>query len=95
MALTLKLLHLWGAPQAWTFEGADEQALVGMLRDLEEFKAKTGTKRAVMFTEREGKIVGAWSREGVRRLASSIVHSPPSPPWLDVLNALEDAGTGP
>ena len=95
MALTLKLLRLWGAPQAWTFDGADEQALVGMLRDLDAFKATTGTKRAVLFAEKEGKIIGAWSRDGVQRLASTIVHSPPSHVWLDVRSVLENAASGP
>jgi hypothetical protein len=95
VSLTLKLLHLWGAPQAWTFEAGDEETLALMLRDLDEFKADTKSKRAVLFAEREGKIVGTWTRDGVRRLATTIVQSPQSPPWLEVRHVLEDAATGP
>jgi hypothetical protein len=95
MSVTLKLLHLWGAPQAWTFDGEDEAALVGMLSDLDEFRADGRFKSAVLFAEREGKIVGAWTRDGIRRLATTIVQSPPSPQWLEVRHVLEDAASGP
>ena len=95
MAVTLKLLHLWGAPQAWTFEGEDEQALERMLSGLDEFIADARSKVAVLFVEKEGKIVASWTRDGVRRFASMIVSSPSSPEWLEVRSALEAAATGP
>jgi hypothetical protein len=95
MALTLKLLRLWGAPQAWTFEGDDETMLARMLSDLNEFKANAASRRAVLVAEREGRIIGTWTRDGVRRLASTIVSEPHSDEWLPVRNALEDAATGP
>ena len=95
MSLTLKLLHLWGTPQAWKFDGEDEEALALMLSDLDEFKADTKSKRAVLFVEKEDKIVGSWTRDGVRRLATTIVQSPPSPQWLEVRHVLEDAASGP
>jgi hypothetical protein len=95
VALTLKILHLWGAPQAWTFEGPDDEVLTGMLGDLDDFKANTRSKRAVLVAVRDGKIVGTWTRDGMRQLASAIVQSPPSPPWLEVRHVLEDAATGP
>lgn len=93
MAATLKLLHLWGAPQAWTFDGEDEQELERMLTGLDEFEADTRSKVAVLFVEREGKIVASWTRDGLRRFASMIVSSPSSPQWADIRNALEDAAT--
>jgi hypothetical protein len=96
VALTLKLLYLWGAPIAWTFDGEDEQALARMLVELDDCKADRSAKRAVLAAERDGKIVGAWTRDGVRGLASKIVvDSRSSSPWIDVLPALEDATTGP
>ena len=95
MAITLKLLHLWGAPQAWTFDGDDEQTLEQMLTGLDEFEANAKSKQAVLFIEREGKIVASWTREGVRLLASMIASSPSSPQWLEVRSVLEDAATGP
>ena len=59
MSLTLKLLHLWGTPQAWTFEGDDEETLALILSDLDEFKADTKSKRAVLFVERQDRSSGA------------------------------------
>jgi hypothetical protein len=94
VALTLKILHLWGVPRTWTFEGQDDEVLTGMLDDLDNFKANTRSKQAVLVAVRDRRIVGTWTRDGIRRLASSIV-SPPSPPWLEVRQVLEDAATGP
>jgi hypothetical protein len=93
--LTLKLLHLWGAPKWWTFDGEDEEILARILSDLDDFKARGSSKSAVLVAEREGKIVGAWTRDGVRRLSSTIVSEPRSSEWIELRNALEDAATGP
>jgi hypothetical protein len=95
VAVTLKLLHLWGVPQEWTFEDEDEDTLTRMLGDLDEFKADTRSKRAVLVAEKDGKIVGTWTHDGVRRLASTIVAAPSSPQWLEVRHVLEDAASGP
>ena len=95
MTLTLKLLHLWGAPKEWTFEAEDEETLARMLSDLGDFKARGSSRSAVLAAEREGKIVGAWTRDGVRRFASMIVSEPRSPELIELRNALEDAATGP
>jgi hypothetical protein len=93
VAVTLELLHLWGAPQAWTFDGEDEQVLERMLTGLDEFTAEARPKVAVLFVERAGKIVASWTCDGLRRLASMIVSSPSSPQWLEMRTALEAAAT--
>src|SRR5262249_21183000 len=95
VALTLKLLYLWGAPMAWTFDGEDEQALARMLVELDDCKADRSAKRAVFAAERDGKIVGSWARDGVLQLASRLdSDSLSSSPWADVRAALEDASAG-
>lgn len=94
--MRLKLRYLWGAPKEWTFEGDDERTLRAMFRDLDGFKADLKSRAAVLVAETdEGENVGAWNRDGARRLASTIVFDPPSPEWLEVRNALDDAVTGP
>jgi hypothetical protein len=94
VALRLELLYLWGAPIAWTFDGEDEHALARVLVELDACKADRSAKRAVLVVEWDGKIVGSWTRDGVRRLASKIVVDSPSSPWTDVRAALYDAATG-
>jgi hypothetical protein len=67
-----------------------------MLVELDDCKADGSAKRAGLVADRDGKIVGSWTRDGIRRLASKIVvDSPSSSPWADVRAALEDAATGP
>jgi hypothetical protein len=42
----------------------------------------------------EGELLGAWDRSGAARLASTIIIDPPSPPSIDVRDALEDVVSG-
>lgn len=92
----LELRHLWGAPQAWEFSGEDEQLLRRLVRDLNEHVTDVTRRTAVLVaTEDNGEVVGAWNREGADRLARTIKHDPPHPPWVEVWRALEDGVAGP
>ena len=95
MTLTLKLLHLWGAPQDWPLEGDDAEALRLWLRNFDEFKADMKSKAVVFVADNDGRIIGAWNREGIRAIASALDRSPPSPSpiWLEIRNALLDAAS--
>jgi hypothetical protein len=53
MSLTLKLLHLWGTPQAWKLDGEDEEALALMLGRSRRVQADTKFKRAVLLRRRQ------------------------------------------
>ena len=94
--MKLERRHLWGAPKVWEFSGDDEDLLCRLLRDLTEHIADVEKRSAVLIaTEDDGELVGAWNRDGAGRLARTIKHDPPHPPWVEVWRALEDGVSGP
>jgi hypothetical protein len=74
VALTLKLLYLWGAPIAWTLDGEDERALARMLVELETVK-RTGA-RSVPFSLPSG--MARLSEAGRGTASGSSLRSSPS-----------------
>jgi hypothetical protein len=73
----------------WQFQGMDEQALRGMLDELEPYEAEPGSSDAVLTADADGTQLGAWNRGGAAHLASLAFRQRQTSPWTDIVAAVQ------